>query len=215
MASNDLNNTLAPCSEARGQSQLSAARPENSGADRLQQASRAIVRDGFSDTMRRSRSSGESRIRIDPQAAGAARRALIMLASEDADRQGARLPHQRLTVSFGRMQWVIWPTDATREALHARSVRQRLGRSGNREGYSRGGWGRRRRRRWATPCRNFDSLPPWWGTGRGLGQDAWAGAGFWGVTCQAEAWHIMPADRPAPPLTGQGARGALDRPLYG
>ena len=70
-----------------------------------------------------------------------------------------------------RMQWVIWPTDATREALHARSVRQRLGRSGNREGYSRGGWGRRRRRRWATPCRNFDSLPPWWGTGRGLGQD--------------------------------------------
>ena len=130
-------------------------------------------------------------------------------------RQGVRLPHQRLTVFFGRMQWVIWPADATREALHARSVRQRLGRSGNREGYSRGGWGRRRRRRWATPCRNFDSLPPWWGTGRGLGQDAWAGAGFWGVTCQAEAWHIMPADRPAPPLTGQGARGALDRPLYG
>ena len=85
MASNDLNNTLAPRSEARGQGQLSAARPENSGADRLAQASRAIARGAFSDAMRRSRS-GENRLRIDPSAAGAARRALSMLDdSEDAD----------------------------------------------------------------------------------------------------------------------------------
>ena len=84
MASNDLNITLAPRSEARGQSQLSAARPENSGADRSQQASRASARGAFSDAMRRSRS-GENRVRIDPQAAGAARRALSMLDSEDAD----------------------------------------------------------------------------------------------------------------------------------
>ena len=85
MASNDLNITLAPRSEARGQSQLSAARPENSGADRSQQASRASARGAFSDAMRRSRS-GENRIRIDPSAAGAARRALSMLDdSEDAD----------------------------------------------------------------------------------------------------------------------------------
>ncbi len=91
MASNDLNNTLAPRNEARGQSQIVAARPENSGADRLQQASRAIVRGAFSDAMRRSRSSGESRIRIDPQAAGAARRALSMLDAEDADLNVAQI----------------------------------------------------------------------------------------------------------------------------
>ena len=85
MASNDLNIILAPRSEARGQSQLSAARPENSGADRLQQASRASVQGAFSDAMRRSRS-GENRVRIDPHAATAARRSLSILDdSEDAD----------------------------------------------------------------------------------------------------------------------------------
>ena len=84
MASNDLNITLAPRSEARGQGQLSAARPENSGADRSQQASRASARGAFSGAMRRSRS-GENRIRIDPQAAGAARRSLSMLDADDPD----------------------------------------------------------------------------------------------------------------------------------
>ena len=84
MASNGLNTTLAPRSEARGQGQLSAARPENSGADRLQQASRTSVRGASSDAMRRSRS-GEHRVRIDPQAAGTSRRAFSMLDSEDAD----------------------------------------------------------------------------------------------------------------------------------
>ena len=95
MASNDLNITLAPRSEARGQSLHSAARPENSGADRSQQgrsstqgaeaAPRAAVRGAFSDAMLRSRS-GDSRVRHDPQAAGAARRALPMHDdSEDAD----------------------------------------------------------------------------------------------------------------------------------
>ena len=85
MASNDLNITLAPRSEARGQSQLSAARPESSGADRLQHAPRASTRGAFSDAMRRSRS-GENRVRNDPLAAGAVRRALPMLDdSEDAD----------------------------------------------------------------------------------------------------------------------------------
>jgi hypothetical protein len=90
MASNDLNITLAPRSEARGQSQLSAARPENSGADRSQQASRAIARGAFSDAMRRSRS-GENRLRIDPQAAGAVRRALSLLNSDDADLDDGQL----------------------------------------------------------------------------------------------------------------------------
>ena len=85
MASNDLNITLAPRSEARGQSQLSAARPESSGADRLQHAPRASTQGAFSDAMRRSRS-GENRVRNDPLAAGAVRRALPMLDdSEDAD----------------------------------------------------------------------------------------------------------------------------------
>ncbi len=85
MASNDLNNTLAPHSEARGQSQHSAARPENSGADRLPHAPRAITRGAFSDKMRRSRS-GDNRVRTHPLEAGAARRALPMLDdSEDAD----------------------------------------------------------------------------------------------------------------------------------
>ena len=85
MASNDLNNILAPHSEARGQSQHSAARPDNSGADREAHAPRALARGAFSDAMRRSRS-GDNRVRVDPLAAGAARRALHMLDdSEDAD----------------------------------------------------------------------------------------------------------------------------------
>ena len=94
MASNDLNNTLAPRSEARGQSLRSAARPDISGADRSQQgrsstqgaeaAPRAAVRGAFSDAMLRSRSA-ESRVRLDPQAAGAARRALMLDDSDDAD----------------------------------------------------------------------------------------------------------------------------------
>ena len=90
MASNDLNITLAPRSEARGQSQLSAARPENSGADRLQRVPRASARGAISDAMLRSRS-GENRIRIDPQAAGAARRALSLLNSDDADLDDGQL----------------------------------------------------------------------------------------------------------------------------
>ena len=84
MASNDLNNTMAPRSGARGQSLHSAARPGDSGADRSQQgrsstqgaegAPRAIVRGAFSDAMLRSRS-GNSRVIHDAQSAGAARRA--------------------------------------------------------------------------------------------------------------------------------------------
>ena len=118
-----------------------------------------------------------------------------------------RLPHQRLTVFFGRMQWVIWPADATREALHARSVRQRLGRSGNREGYSRGGWGRRRRRRWATPCRNFDSSPPWRGTGRGLGQRTLGWCWFLGrdLSGRGLAYHAR-----RPPCTTSHGEGPAD-----
>ncbi len=85
MASNDLNNILAPCREARGQSQHSAARPENSGVDRVVHAPKAITPGAFSDAMRRSRS-GDNRVRTDPLAAGAARRALPMLDdSEGAD----------------------------------------------------------------------------------------------------------------------------------
>ena len=85
MASDDLNTTLAPRGGARGQGQPSAARPENSGADRGHQlVPRASARGAFSDAMRRSHS-GENRIRVDPQAAGAARRALSMLNSDDGD----------------------------------------------------------------------------------------------------------------------------------
>ena len=90
MASNDLNTTLAPRSEARGQGQSSAARPENSGADRQQLVPRASARGAFSDAMQRSRS-GENRLRVDPQAAGAARRALSMLNSDDADLDDGQL----------------------------------------------------------------------------------------------------------------------------
>ena len=79
MASDDLNTTLAPRGAARGQGQPSTARPENFRADRGQQlVPRAGARGAFSDAMQRSRS-GENRIRVDPQAAGAARRALSML----------------------------------------------------------------------------------------------------------------------------------------
>ena len=94
MASNDLNITLAPRSEARGQSLHSGARPENSSAERFQQgrsstqgaeaAPRIAVRGACSDAMLRSRN-GESRVRFDPQAAGAARRALMFDDSDDAD----------------------------------------------------------------------------------------------------------------------------------
>ena len=85
MASDDSNTTLAPRGGARGQGQPSAARPENSGADRGQQlVPRVGARGAFSDAMQRSRS-GENRLRVDPQAAGAARRALSMLNSDDAD----------------------------------------------------------------------------------------------------------------------------------
>ena len=91
MASDDLNTTLAPRGGARGQGQPSAARPENSGADRGQQlVPRAGARGAFSDAMQRSRS-GENRLRVDPQAAGAARRVLSMLNSDDADLDESQL----------------------------------------------------------------------------------------------------------------------------
>ncbi len=86
MASNDLNNTLVPRSGARAQSQRSAQRPDDSGADRLHQG-RNATQGANSAAMLRSRS-GEGRARrgeiIDP---GEVRRALTMFddSVEDAD----------------------------------------------------------------------------------------------------------------------------------
>ena len=97
MASNDLNSALAPRSGARGQSQRSAHRPDDSGADRqhpgrnaaqgADAAPRAPARRTHSAAMLRSRS-GEGRARLGEIIdAGEVRRALPMLddSVEDAD----------------------------------------------------------------------------------------------------------------------------------
>ena len=112
--------------------------------------------------------------------------------------QGRRLPHQRLTVSFGRMRWVIWPADATREAFPLQGLfglgwadlaagRVTQG-GGGAVGVVGGG---------PPPCRNFVLAPKestyacsTTGPGRGLGLLPRAGAGLWGVLCSALAGQL-------------------------